>query len=67
MMPGTMITGSSNLTRSGLIGQDEINVVFRDKTYNTGKSLFDKLWSSAADIVTKDNLDEFLDDVIEKI
>lgn len=67
MMPGTMITGSSNLTRSGLIGQDEINVIFRDQSYNKGKTLFEKLWYSAVDIVTKNNIEDFLVDVVEKV
>ena len=65
--PGTLITGSSNLSRSGLQGQHEINVVLRDETYNQGKELFDELWKNAVDIVNKNNIDEFLSNVIEKI
>ncbi len=65
--PGTMITGSSNLTRSGLYGQGEINTIFRDKTYNQGKKLFDELWETGIDIVSKNNLADFLESVVEKI
>ena len=67
LMPGTMITGSSNLSRSGLRGQDEINVIFRDDNYLKGKKLFDELWKSGIDIVSENSLDDFLNDVIEKI
>jgi ERCC4-related helicase len=67
LMPGTMITGSSNLTRSGLKGQHEINVIFRDDNYNKGKTLFDELWKSAIDIVSENTIDDFLNDVIENI
>jgi len=67
LMPGTMITGSSNLTRSGLKGQHEINVIFRDDNYINGKKLFDELWKSGIDIVSENTLDDFLNDVIENI
>ena len=64
--PGTMITGSSNLTRSGLRGQHEINVILRDD-YPEGKKIFDELWKSAINIVNKNNLDEFMEEVEKKI
>lgn len=58
--PGALITGSSNLTVSGLKGQAEANVRFREKdAYLEGKKLFDELWEDAVDVVSKDNLDEF--------
>ncbi len=65
--PGTLITGSSNLTRSGLKGRQEINVVFRDNTFAEGKKLFENLWQEAIELVNKNNATEFLNDVIEKI
>jgi len=65
--PGTMITGSSNLTRSGLRGQEEIDVIFRDENFKEGKDLFEKLWNESVNIVNKDNLDEFLHEVIENV
>lgn len=65
-LPGTMITGSSNLTLSGLKGQQEINVILYDE-YKTGKKIFDDLWEPAIDIVTEANILEFTEEVIEKI
>jgi len=66
--PGTMITGSSNLTRAGLSGQEEINVIFRDENYGKGEKLFENLWENeSVNIVNKDNIDEFLNEVIENI
>lgn len=65
--PGVVITGSSNLSISGLTGRHEINVVFRDEHYDEGKKLFDELWTTAIDIVTKDNTDAFFSNVVEKI
>lgn len=65
--PGTMITGSSNLTKSGLYGQGEINTIFRDRTYNQGKKLFDQLWETGIDIVSKNNFADFLESVVEKV
>ncbi len=67
LYPGTMITGSSNLTMSGLKGQHEINVIFRDDNYNKGKLLFDDLWKRAIDVVSKNTIEGFLEDVIEKV
>lgn len=68
--PGTVITGSSNLTMSGLRGRQEVNVIFRDSaTYKEAKVLFDSLWqnSNSVEIVSKHNIDEFLSDVVENI
>ena len=64
--PGTMITGSSNLTRAGLKGQHEINVILRDE-YPEGKRIFDELWEIAINIVNEGNLDEFMEEVFEKV
>lgn len=65
--PGTLITGSSNLSRSGLKGQHEINVIFRDEHFQEGLDLFNKLWSDAIHIADKGNYNEFHREVIEKI
>ncbi len=65
--PGTLITGSSNLTRSGLRNQNEINVVFRDEHFKEGLDLFNELWKDSVVIVDKNNFDEFEKIVIEKI
>ncbi|BDQ02296.1 helicase-related protein [Ignavibacterium sp.] len=65
--PGTLITGSSNLSRSGLRGQHEINVIFRDEHFKEGLELFNRLWEEAVLIVNKDNFNEFEEKVIHKI
>jgi HKD family nuclease len=66
--PGTVITGSSNFTRSGFRGTFEINVVSRKAAnYVEARSIFDKLWNEAVVIVDKDNISEFLYNVVEKV
>lgn len=66
--PGTIITGSSNLSRSGLKGRHEINNLSRDKNeYLELYSIFKDLWDDAVTIVNKNNLNEFLHNVVEKI
>lgn len=66
--PGTVITGSSNFTRSGLRGNFEINVVSRDSAnYVEAHKIFKDLWDSAVRIVDKENLDQFLFSIVEKI
>ena len=66
--PGTVITGSSNFTRSGLRGNFEINVVSRHpRNYSEAFKIFKDLWDSAVRIVDKDNLNEFLINVVSKI
>ena len=66
--PGTMITGSSNLSMAGLKGRLELNVILRDKPdYVEGKKVFDELWDSAVTIVDKDLLSDFNDKVIKHV
>jgi len=65
--PGTLITGSSNLSHSGLRGQHEINVVFRDEHFKDGLDLFKALWADAVKIVDKDNFNDFHKEVMQKI
>ena len=65
---GRVITGSSNLTRSGLRDQYELNVVLKENAdYLKGKEIFEELWKDAVIIADKDNIRIFEDDVIEKI
>ena len=45
--PGRFITGSSNLTRSGLSGQHEFNVEIGDYGWEAAEAYFDKLWETA--------------------
>lgn len=66
--PGTVITGSSNFTRSGLRGNFEINVISRDSSnYSEAYKIFKDLWDSAVRIADKDNFKDFLYNVVEKI
>ncbi len=66
--PGTVITGSSNLSHQGLRGRFEINVISRDAVnYNEAYQIFDELWKTAVTIVDKDNLDGFLNEVVKKV
>jgi len=66
--PGTVITGSSNLSRSGLRGRFEINVVSRDpRNFSEAYKIFQNLWEEAVTIVDKNNINEFLYNVVEKI
>lgn len=66
--PGTLITGSSNLTASGLRHQYELNVILRTKSdYEEGKRIFDDLWTNAVVIADKNHIEEFEIEVIDKI
>jgi len=48
--PGQLITGSSNLTRPGLQGQEEFNVEIKDYGYPEASQYFDELWERAIPI-----------------
>ena len=66
--PGTMITGSSNLSVTGLRNRLELNVILRNKTdYEAGKNVFDELWNTAISVVDGDTIDTFKDRVIKHI
>lgn len=66
--PGTVITGSSNFTRAGMKGRFEINVLSRDaRNYKEAYEIFDVLWRDAITIVDRNNLDDFLYNVVDKI
>ncbi|RMD67123.1 helicase [Candidatus Parcubacteria bacterium] len=45
--PGRFITGSSNLTRAGLLGQQEFNVEIGDYGWEDAEAYFDELWQMA--------------------
>jgi len=47
---GYLITGSSNLTRSGLRGQQEFNVEIKDYGYPEAVAYFEDLWENAVPI-----------------
>lgn len=66
--PGTIITGSSNFSGSGLRDRFEINVLSRDKaTYLQVYNIFKQLWDEAVTIVDKNNIQDFLYNVVEKV
>ncbi len=66
--PGTLITGSSNLTASGLRHQYELNVILRNKAdFEEGKRIFDELWYNAVIIADRSHITEFDEEVIDKI
>ena len=65
--PGSLVTGSSNLSVSGLRGRLELNAILRGKSdYEEGKAIFEQLWENAIVIADKDNIKEFENGVIEK-
>jgi len=45
--PGRFITGSSNLTRAGLLSQHEFNVEIGDYGWENAEAYFDDLWATA--------------------
>jgi SNF2 family DNA or RNA helicase len=65
--PGALVTGSSNLSISGLTERQEINVVFRDEHYREGRELFDALWKTAVDVAGPASAEAFSEWVLEKI
>jgi superfamily II DNA or RNA helicase len=66
--PGTIITGSSNLSSSGLRDRFEINVLSRDRaSFTDAYDIFKKVWDESIAIVDKNNIKEFLYSVVEKV
>ncbi|MBU2540680.1 MAG: helicase [Candidatus Omnitrophica bacterium] len=66
--PGTVITGSSNFTRSGFKGRFEINVVSRDaRNFSEAYKIFQDLWKNSVVIVDKENIEDFFSNVIDNI
>ena len=51
---GVFITGSSNLTKAGLSGQEEFNVEITDYGYEDAEAYFDKLWKDAIPVTEDD-------------
>ncbi|MCH6198618.1 SNF2-related protein [Aquiflexum sp. LQ15W] len=54
-LPGTFITGSSNLTKAGLHGQMEFNVEIRDYGFQEAADFFESLWETAIPITAAPN------------
>lgn len=58
--PGTVITGSSNFTYSGLRSNKEINVRFHTKDeYEDAEAIFSNLWDTATVVVDKEHINDF--------
>ena len=53
-MTGQFVTGSSNLTKAGLSGQEEFNVEIKDYGFPEAESYFDELWERAIPISEDD-------------
>ncbi len=60
------ITGSSNLTASGLTKQHEFNVEISDYGVEEAEEYFDKLWEKAVHITEDDSKKKKLIEVLEK-
>ncbi|MCB0516020.1 MAG: helicase-related protein [Chitinophagales bacterium] len=55
-LKGSFITGSSNLTKAGLRGQEEFNVeTMDDQKFKTAEAYFDELWETAVPITEVEN------------
>ena len=66
--PGSVITGSSNLSYEGLAGRVEINARFNDKqSYTDAKAIFEELWGKSIILADKDHIDDFDTKVIDRI
>ena len=57
---GMFITGSSNLTRAGLSGQEEFNVEIKDYGFSEAEVYFDELWEVAVPISEVEDRKDFL-------
>ena len=60
------ITGSSNLTRSGLSKQNEFNVEILDYGFENAEQYFDELWDSGLPISEIPSRKDFLIDLLRK-
>lgn len=64
-MQGTFITGSSNLTKAGLHGQEEFNVEIKDYGFEHAEKYFDDLWDIAIPITEANNGKQILIDFLK--
>ena len=60
------ITGSSNLTHAGLVGQHEFNVEIADYGTEEAEAFFDELWEDAIEITEDDALKSTLLQIFEE-
>lgn len=67
-LPGSVITGSSNLSYAGLAGRIEINARFNDKqSFIDARKIFEALWDTSVILIDENTVEEFNDKVIKKI
>jgi superfamily II DNA or RNA helicase len=64
-MKGQFITGSSNLTKAGLSGQEEFNVEIKDYGFEDAEAYFDTLWEKAIPISEIDDRKQFLIEFVQ--
>ncbi len=64
--PGRFITGSSNLTRAGLLSQHEFNVEIGDYGWEDAEAYFDELWENAVPLSELDNGKENIIKIIRR-
>lgn len=65
---GIVIKGSSNLTFSGLKGQNEDNEIHKENEYfNTYKEKFNELWDTSVPLVDKESITTFESEVLNKV
>ncbi len=70
LQPGVIITGSSNLTYSGLRGQGEMNRYLPEKHYyEDDVKIFEKLWSDSENIIIADreHSEDFLKEIKKRV
>ena len=66
--PGTLITGSSNLSIAGLKNRLELNAILRGQNdYEEGRALFDELWEDAIAVADAEHVPDFTEKVIRHI
>lgn len=68
--PGTVFTGSSNMTYRGLVGQGELNDSHRDKVkFDEYQKKFMDLWSGSKSVAIADvyNREEFIKELKQRI
>jgi SNF2 family DNA or RNA helicase len=65
LLKGAFITGSSNLTRSGLKLQNEFNVEIKDWGYEYATEYFERLWKTSEEISENDDKKRVLIEIIE--
>lgn len=63
--PGMFITGSSNLTKAGLHGQEEFNVEISDYGFPEAEQFFDELWEKGVKITEIADRKKFLTEFIQ--